>query len=240
MIFTGCSGSAPEGTRQPLYIKGMKLQKAEQYKQAAAVFERCLRQDPTNRPAHVQLGMLYDDHLNNPVAALYHYHEGAAGGAEDAHAQVARHAADVLIKRLVAQHLEDTPDDSATSSDASGKTIEQLNNQVRELIRQRAFLQKQLKTTVARLQTAENELARLRGSRSPPDPEKETVSTVRTYRVQKGDTLIGITRKHYGSSAYWQALKEYNRRELRGGDQVIPGMALRIPPKATLAGEAEQ
>ncbi|MDT8389648.1 MAG: LysM peptidoglycan-binding domain-containing protein [Lentisphaeria bacterium] len=237
IILTGCSGSAPEGTRHPLYIKGIKLEKAEQYERAAAVFERCLRQDPDNRPAHVHLGMLYEDHLNDPVTALYHYRQGAADGAEDAHAQFARHAAETVLEGLVARHLENTPADTAESTPEDGDAgVEELKARVGELTRQRDFLASQLKTAVARLQAVETELKTSRAIQTAPRPEadKPAAAVATSYQVKRGDTLSGIAREHYGSSTYWRALRDYNRDELRGGDQVIPGMTLRIPPRDTL------
>ena len=229
-------GTAPAGARHPLFIKAVKLKKEGRFQAAADTFEKCLRQSPDNRPAHVQLGMLYEDHLNDPLAALYHYRQGAPAGAEDPHAQFARHAADLLLKRLIAHYSETGSADTADAPpDAPETKVEALKEQVRELTRQRGLLLAQLKTTAARLQTVEKELNTLRDAQTPPGSTAKTPGPVTTYQVKKGDTLIGITRKHYGSPAYWQALKDYNRRELRGGDQVIPGMTLRLPPKDTLS-----
>lgn len=226
---------APEGTRHPLFIKAVKLKKQERFQEAAETFEKCLRQSPGNRPAHVHLGMLYEDHLNDPITALYHYQQGAGNGAEDAHAQFARHAADMLLERLIARHLEATPADTAEpppETEESG--VEELKTQIRELTRQRTFLLSQLKAAATRLQTAEIELKNLRAVHTAPHPEADKATAVTSYQVKKGDTLSGIARQHYGSSTYWQALRDYNRSELRGGDQVIPGMTLRMPPLANL------
>lgn len=229
-LFSACA-PVPEGTRHPLFIKAVKLKKQERFQEAAETFEKCLRQSPGNRPAHVHLGMLYEDHLDDPITALYHYQQAAGNGAEDAHAQFARHAADALLERLIARHLEATPADTAEPPpEAEGNGIDELKAQVRELTRQRVFLLSQLKAAATRLQAAETELNTSRAGQTAPGPETDRVAPVTSYQVKKGDTLIGIARKHYGSSTYWQALRDYNHSELRGGDRVIPGMTLRMPP----------
>jgi peptidoglycan endopeptidase LytF len=53
-----------------------------------------------------------------------------------------------------------------------------------------------------------------------------------TYTVLKGDTLMGIARKVYGSDADWRKILEANATQLRGDATAIqPGMKLSIPAK---------
>ncbi|MFO0782598.1 MAG: LysM peptidoglycan-binding domain-containing protein [Phycisphaerales bacterium] len=59
-----------------------------------------------------------------------------------------------------------------------------------------------------------------------------SASTANTYTVQKGDTLIGIARKVYGSDSDWKRILEANAGLLKGNAEAIqPGMKLTIPPK---------
>lgn len=53
-----------------------------------------------------------------------------------------------------------------------------------------------------------------------------------TYTVAKGDTLIGIARKVYGSEADWKRILEANSTLLKGDASALqPGMKLVIPAK---------
>lgn len=53
-----------------------------------------------------------------------------------------------------------------------------------------------------------------------------------TYTVLKGDTLMGIARKVYGSDSDWRKILEANATQLRGDATAIqPGMKLSIPAK---------
>ena len=53
-----------------------------------------------------------------------------------------------------------------------------------------------------------------------------------TYTVQKGDTLIELSRKFYGNDAEWKRILEANATTLKGDPKAIaPGMKLVIPAK---------
>lgn len=59
--------------RNPFYLKGMRLRQENKFDEAAVAFEKCLRLTPNSVKAHLQLAMLYEDRLNDPVQAIYHY-----------------------------------------------------------------------------------------------------------------------------------------------------------------------
>ena len=53
-----------------------------------------------------------------------------------------------------------------------------------------------------------------------------------TYTVQRGDTLIELSRKFYGNDAEWKRILEANATTLKGDAKAIaPGMKLVIPAK---------
>lgn len=53
----------------------------------------------------------------------------------------------------------------------------------------------------------------------------------RTYLVKSGDTLSGISKEVYGTSALWRKIYEANTDVIDNPDAVKPGTTLRIPPK---------
>ena len=70
----GCSGeSSLVDDRNPFYVKGLRLRQENRYTDAAEAFEKCLRLSPASAKAHLQLAMLYEDRLSDPVRAIYHY-----------------------------------------------------------------------------------------------------------------------------------------------------------------------
>ena len=52
------------------------------------------------------------------------------------------------------------------------------------------------------------------------------------YTVQKGDTLVALSRKFYGGDSEWKRILEANRPLLKGDPASLkPGMKLTIPAK---------
>lgn len=54
-------------------------------------------------------------------------------------------------------------------------------------------------------------------------------ATVKTYKVEKGDTLSTISKKVYGHTKYWKNIYEANKDKLKSPDVVPQGMELKIP-----------
>ena len=61
------------------------------------------------------------------------------------------------------------------------------------------------------------------------DPVANPAPPGTTYRVQRGDTLTIISRKHYGTSNGWKNIYDHNRDVLTNPNRLHPGMTLRIP-----------
>lgn len=52
------------------------------------------------------------------------------------------------------------------------------------------------------------------------------------YTVQRGDTLSGIAKTHYGNAGKYPVIFEANKPMLKDPDKIYPGQVLRIPPQA--------
>lgn len=65
------------------------------------------------------------------------------------------------------------------------------------------------------------------GTYEPPAPPKERIG--RTYVVQKGDTLSGISKKFYGTTTRWKEIWEANRRAVPDPKRMKVGTRLVIP-----------
>jgi len=61
----------------------------------------------------------------------------------------------------------------------------------------------------------------------------------KTVTVQAGDVLSRISRRVYGSSAYWPTIYAANRGKLASPDDLQVGMVLVIPPKPARVPEAD-
>ena len=102
VLAAGCSPGQPKAdSRSPFYRQGMALREKGRYEEAAVAFERGLRRAPESVLAHLQLGILYEDHLDRPIEALYHYQQYIRkDGPNEA---MARESLDVLCEGLARQ-----------------------------------------------------------------------------------------------------------------------------------------
>ena len=69
------------------------------------------------------------------------------------------------------------------------------------------------------------------GTTPPParTGDKEELSAVTLYRVQKGDTLARIAEKYYGDRTAWKRIYQANRNQLANPDALRVGQVLKIP-----------
>ena len=51
------------------------------------------------------------------------------------------------------------------------------------------------------------------------------------HTVEKGETLWGISKQHYGNGAHYTEIFEANRPMLSDPDKIYPGQVLRIPAR---------
>jgi len=74
LSLAGCSsGKNMIDDNNPFYLHGLRLRQENKYEEAAAAFEKCLRFSPSSSKAELQLAMLYEDRLGDPVKAIEHY-----------------------------------------------------------------------------------------------------------------------------------------------------------------------
>ena len=59
--------------KEPHYVLGLSKVNSMEYPGAVESFEESLEANPRSAKAHYQLGMLYEDKVPDPAAAIYHY-----------------------------------------------------------------------------------------------------------------------------------------------------------------------
>ncbi len=65
--------SAQDEQRDPDFLRGQELRQRLDHTGAAAAFERALEASPRSASAHFELGLLFEQPLNDPAAAIYHF-----------------------------------------------------------------------------------------------------------------------------------------------------------------------
>lgn len=73
LLLAGCNDYVGKEKSHPLVIKAGKEKSAGEYKEAARCYEEFLLICPKSSFTHNELAGLYNDYLNDPLQAVYHY-----------------------------------------------------------------------------------------------------------------------------------------------------------------------
>lgn len=79
LLLLGAAGCIPtrdgaqDEQREPHFLRGHESVRQRDYKGAAEAFERALEANARSASAHFELGLLFEQHLNDPAAAIYHF-----------------------------------------------------------------------------------------------------------------------------------------------------------------------
>lgn len=210
--FSGCNQLLNSGSARA-YERGQEASANGHYERAVSFFEAAL--DGTSRTAdiHYRMALIYDNHLNQPASALYHYQRYLALQPDGKHAGEAKN----LIKQDKFELLNILSNGSILSQhDAARMKNEDLALR-QEIIKLRAKI-----TTIVQ-SIPKSEITAL--TQKKPIP-----SGARTYIVQRGDTFASISKKFYNNPHRWLKIQRANFEHL-GNQPVIlkVGMKLCIP-----------
>jgi len=250
LVCSGCTREPLADSRNPHYIIAAKLMDQGKFQDSATAFQRCLRRSPNCVSVHLQLGLLYEDKLEQPLAAAYHYRQylKMRPNANDAHAvqQWLRRVEKELCLQFSAalEHNINHDDektlvhpavDPETSTRAITPRERRLAHRIRELNSEVLLLREVLAADRAKTSQfpppplpAPAAPDAARSAVLPAHPKKQ-----QQHIVAKGDTLIKISRKCYGTDQYWTRIRDANAKVITGKNTLVPGMRLTIPAIGT-------
>ena len=154
---------------------------------------------PDSAQTHLELGLLYDERLGDPLAAIYHYRQYLELRPTSDRKAVVE---DFIERAKMAFAATLSP----PASPDTGELV-RLQNENAAL---RARLEKPVTPPV-------------------PEAPAPPAMVARTHVVQKGDTLQSLALRYYGSRAAWEKIFEANRTILPSKDQLKVGQQLTIP-----------
>lgn len=186
--------------------------RAKKYHAAAAALEGVLDGTATTAEVHYELGLLYEDKLDDPVGALHHFGRYLAYDPKGSRAGDARRLCAELEPRIV-------------SGMAAGGRITQ--QEAVRLKNENLALRKQVAELRDRAKAPEPAVP-VKGK--PVEARQRPVAPgARTYTVQQGDTLASIARRFYKDTARWKDIQDANFYGLQGTANIKPGQVLMIP-----------
>ena len=204
LAMTGCEKQ--DATREAVDL-GDKRTKLGAYPEAVRAYESALDGTPKTAEVHYKLGVLYDDKLKSPLAAIHHYDRFLTLVPEGKRSDEARRARTECEKRLNLALK-----DGGLMTTAEAARLRNENEKLRK------------------------DLAELRAARPTPPPHSpvpggtdKVPPGARMHTVEKGETLASIAFKYYRNRANSSRIKDANFNQLGGKDNIKPGMTLIIP-----------
>ena len=125
--------------REPHFVLGQSRVNAMDYPGAIDAFEQSLEANPQSAAAHYQLGMLYEEKMPDPAAAVYHYERYLKLNPNASNADVINQHIDACKRQLAADVM------GLPSSSAAQQQLEKLADQNRVLQQQVDQLQETVK-----------------------------------------------------------------------------------------------
>lgn len=131
------------------------------------------------------------------------------------------------VKGAIAQVQQQTPGIASLAAQIEGKTVT-LTGTAASIEAKTAAMQAfnalvQTDNTINMIRVAAPAPTAPKAVEAPPPPEEVI------HEVQRGETLSGIARQHYGKASLYMKIFEANRDVLANPDLIKPGQKLRIP-----------
>lgn len=251
LLLSSCGDYVGKEKTHPLYVKAGTAKSAGEYQESARCYEEFLLICPKSAVTHYELGNLYADNLNDPLKAIYHYEKYLEMNPNDTtNAPDIRNFVETSRKNLFKSLCEEYKNDPELqqSNEELKKVQERLQVYVEHCRKQAEVIKRlrddriTLQDQVKQLLSRQNQSAAQQKTAQPPAPaaQQKTVQTpapapqqktrgTTYHKVQKGDTLVKISRKYYGSPNYFRLIANANPGKVTKNLQVRTGQTLVIP-----------
>jgi len=248
----GCgrtAGPVTEAERETNYQRARDLYERGDFPAAAEYYKRALAADPNFAKAHLELGLLCDDKLGDPISAIYHYRCYLELQPDSNKKQLVEdfieRAKLSLAAKLPQSPIIDPSELTRLQNENAAllRENETLRTRIAELEKRAGAVTVALGALPAAVDsgsaagpptpvTTSSTAATVMVAPSPP-PRTEAVSAEpahgRVHVVQKGDTLYSLALRYYGTSTGWERIYQANRSGLPSKDQLKVGQQLVIP-----------
>lgn len=244
-LLTAC---APEGelrkeTDERAFRRGKSLLREGRKDEALQAFLSVAQARPDAAESHLEAGLLYLDHLEDPLSALYHFRQYLGTKPNAKQAEFVRE----LVRTAEKDFIQSLPGDPLGGGTARTDLMEKVtalqqeNTDLKEQLAQYKDTVAKYEKALAQARTRFEEEAVRTGAETDQDvapiviaqPGEAAPAAERDvperYTVQSGDTLSRISRKVYGRSGRWADIFEANRDQLPSPNALQPGQVLRIP-----------
>lgn len=242
LLVAGCGPSAgiTKETDERAYRRGKSLLREGRKDEALQAFLTVLNARADATESHLEAGLLYLNHIKDPLAAIYHFRSYLAMAPQGEYAEFVQELI-LTAQKDYAKTLPGEPFGDAVERVNLMETVGGLREENDGLKRRIAELQQELvdaESQIQRYRLALDEASSRTAEpgqvapiiiRTPPAQPAGSATAQQSYTVQPGDTLSRISTKVYGVSNRWTEIFEANRDQLPSPNALKPGQVLRIP-----------
>ncbi len=240
-ILTACSPSASvtKETDERSYRRGKSLLREGRKEEALQAFLSLTSVRPDATESHLEAGLIYLNHIKDPLAAIYHFRNYLALNPDGDHAEFVKELI-LTAQKDFAKSLPGEPFGNEVDRVNLMETVKDLRQEnndqkqkilelQRELTDQESVIQNMQAQVNAGLDRSDNS-----GQVAPiiiqqPTEQATTQAEPGTYTVQAGDTLSRISTKVYGNAGRWMDIFQANQDQLPSPNALKPGQVLRLP-----------
>jgi tetratricopeptide (TPR) repeat protein len=282
----GDSDGIPRATEadEPYYQEGQALLKSGRKQEALTAFLKLIERRADSPESHLEVGLLYQQHINDPLSAIYHFKKYLSLRPNSPQSPMVKQRIDACIREF-ARTLPAQPLDTQAQRVDLIATLDKLKQENDELKQQIADLKSgKGDTEIATIRTAPATAApapshltvtaptapiqfnlggesmptvrttptRPAAASTPPAAPPKANTTrpttaaspsrpsntqaqalprpaARRHTVAKGDTLMSIALKYYGSRSKWRDIYAANRGVMKNEGDIHVGMELVLP-----------
>lgn len=224
------------------FQRGQRLLREGREGEALTAFLKVIERRPDAPESHLEAGILYQQHVGDPIASIYHLRRYIEMQPETTEAEKAEQLIETARKDF-ARSLPGQPYNSAIDRldllemlDNARAENQQLKQQLAELRQSQPAPSAPRQASQSRIQydsgrtTQEPAVAPLDQRTSQTTRQSSPPATTpRQYTVVGGDTLTRISTKVYGESGRWQDIFQANRDQLPNPNALRVGQILKIP-----------
>ena len=182
-----------------LVIEARKYLEDEKYKEAEATYKKALDENPLIARPHLDLAIIYQQHIINHIHAIYHYDRYLELRPDTEKKEFIKEQRLKVARMLASAFLNASPE-------------------VKRLIEQNQKLVAEVKRLRGTSNTDNS------GQEKVSKTDGYTI-----YHVKKGDTLSRIAKQFYNDPAQWELVYNANRDSLKSPSGIRVGQTLIIP-----------
>lgn len=214
------------------YQTAQRYYRAGRYQESMTLFLNIIENRRDAPQSQLEVGRLYLEHFNDPLAAIYHFKKFLEAKPDVEQSAIVRQMIE-RAKKNFAQTLPGRPFDDDTSRIDLMDLLKQLQDENLSLKKQLAQVSINKPATLSTKPALNSSKASKHGvvPDSNKNVKKPGEGKFNQYTVDTGDTLSKISSKLYGSAAQWELIFKANSDQLKTPNDLKIGQVLKIPLK---------